>query len=476
MREKKIAIVGGGIAGASTALFLGSMGLEVTLFERESSLVNGPPFCHLHAGGNLYPDISDEQCITLLKQSIDFAKLFPQAIDHRPTVIALPKKGFSMQVDDLLPRLHALQDAYWELIKIDPSNQVLGTPEEYFRYYSKEKLLQLQEQPIPSMPQSADEWMISLAKELDFEQVQFPLIMVQEYGINLFRTSAILTHTLEQMPNITLKFNRSASEIQHKNNRWCIEHQSNSSQESESFDYLINATGFRTGIIDEMIGLKCQKMVEFKAAYIAQWQKHNTTLFPEVIFHGERGTPHGMGQFTPYPDGYFQLHGMTKAITLYPDGLVKNTPQKCHPELPKKFLDKIEDTWEKTEIDERTQRAIKHLGRFIPNFCEAQVGSKPLYGAQQIPGDDPSLRVAEVAFPTPHYARCEIVKVSSVIDMADAIIQELKQDKLILEGIPTPTLELQCPEEEIDQLATQIALDRSYPKSLARLNNKKHLT
>ncbi len=31
----------------------------------------------------------------------------------------------------------------------------------------------------------------------------------------------------------------------------------------------------------------------------AQW--------PEVIFHGERGTPNGMAQLTPYPDGFFQL-------------------------------------------------------------------------------------------------------------------------------------------------------------------------
>lgn len=71
-KKVKIAIIGGGVAGATTALYLGQRGVDVTLFEKESTLVSGPPFCHLHAGGNLYREISDKQCIKLLKQSIDF--------------------------------------------------------------------------------------------------------------------------------------------------------------------------------------------------------------------------------------------------------------------------------------------------------------------------------------------------------------------------------------------------------------------
>ncbi|EDQ02061.1 hypothetical protein [Shewanella benthica] len=39
-------------------------------------------------------------------------------------------------------------------------------------------------------------------------------------------------------------------------------------------------------------------------------------------FYGERGTPQGMAQLTPYPDGYFQLHGMTQDITPFNNGLV----------------------------------------------------------------------------------------------------------------------------------------------------------
>ncbi|HHD80114.1 MAG TPA: FAD-dependent oxidoreductase, partial [Campylobacterales bacterium] len=88
MEKPKIAIVGGGVAGSTAGLYLSQLGLDITLFEQGESLVSGPPFCHLHAGGNLYREISDEQCITLLQQSIDLLRYYPYAIDYRPTVIA----------------------------------------------------------------------------------------------------------------------------------------------------------------------------------------------------------------------------------------------------------------------------------------------------------------------------------------------------------------------------------------------------
>ncbi len=46
----KVAIIGGGIAGVTSAILLKE---DITLFESKNSLISGPPFCHLHAGGNL---------------------------------------------------------------------------------------------------------------------------------------------------------------------------------------------------------------------------------------------------------------------------------------------------------------------------------------------------------------------------------------------------------------------------------------
>jgi len=49
-----VGIVGGGVAGSTIALSLAKLGINSVLFEASSSLINGPPMCHLHAGGALY--------------------------------------------------------------------------------------------------------------------------------------------------------------------------------------------------------------------------------------------------------------------------------------------------------------------------------------------------------------------------------------------------------------------------------------
>ncbi len=473
-KKANIAIVGGGVAGASIALYLGQLGLNITLFEKETSLVNGPPFCHLHAGGNLYREISDKQCVTLLKQSIDFLRFYPFIVDYRPTVIVIPTSDSGTPAA-LLPRLELLKREYEALIKDDPNNKVLGQSSDYYRLYTQEQIESLKKQPIVNKPKTLDEWMIPVAKNIDLNKVQFPLIMVQEYGLNLFRLAAGATLALEQIENVTLRTKTTVTNVQENSSHdgWNITYNKGDKSHQKNFDYLINAAGFRTGKLDDMLGAPCKGMVEFKAAFVSKWKECSDILFPEIIFHGERGTPQGMGQFTPYPNGYFQLHGMTNNITLYEDGLVANTKLSCQPKLGQNFIKKIEKSWSKEEVDQRTKSAIKHLSQFIPEFSKAKVGSGPLFGAQQIPGDDPTLRVAEVSFPTKRYARCEIVKVSSVIDMIDAITKQLIELGYIdasVYGKRNFAHLSYLNEDNIKQYAQLLCKERDYPIALANRN------
>ena len=475
--KAKIAIVGAGVAGASAAVYFADLGLNVTLFEKETSIVSGPPFCHLHAGGNLYREISDEQCVKLLKQSIDFLRFYPFVVDYRPTVIALPTTDPS-NPEALLGRLEMLSRQYGQLIKNDPDNKVLGESDAYYKLYDKEEIKVLKQKSIVEKPSNSDEWMIPVAKNIDLEKIQFPLILVQEYGLNLFRLASGVTLALNESQNVTLQIETIVSNIQEdwQLGGWNVTYIQNNETKETHFDYLINAAGFRSGKIDDLVGVECKSMVEFKAAYISKWEESDNILWPEVIFHGERGTPRGMGQFTPYPGGYFQLHGMTKDITLYEDGLVSNSVVSCQPHLKQNFMAKIERSWSEEETNERTQSAITHLSQFIPDFSWATVGSKPLFGAQQIPGSDPTLRVAEVSFPAKRYARCEIVKVSSALDMIDAITEQLidlgyldlsvkgKRDIKVLSTLN---------DNAITEYGEKLCEEREYPISLAHRNISK---
>lgn len=472
MTQTKIAIVGAGVAGATTALYLGQLGLDVTLFEKKESISSGPPYCHLHAGGNLYREISDQQCVTLLKQSIDFAKFYPFILDYRPTIIVLPKSDKSTP-DSLLPRLKLLQQEYQKLLEEDESNAVLGKSESYYRLYDKEDVERLLTRSIVKKPSAHDEWMVSAIQHIDLENVQYPLVLVQEYGMNLFRFGAGTQMAIEQMDNIAFHTNTTVQNIKKNNDHWDITYTNMDGSKQKSFDYLINASGFKTGSIDDMVGVGTQRMVEFKASYISQWKEKSEFVFPEIIFHGERGTPQGMAQFTPYPGGYFQLHGMTNDITLYEDGLVSSTDASAQPRLKDHFIQKLDQGWKKETVDQRTQNAIDHVAQFMPAFCEATVGADPLFGAQQIPGDDPTLRVAEVSFPTERYARCEIVKVSSSLDMVDAIVSDLiKLGHLGISSMGGRNTDhlYYIDEERLSIEAQALAVSRNYPRDLANIN------
>ncbi len=463
---KKIAIIGGGVSGATTALILTRQGYHITLYEARDSLVSGPPFCHLHAGGNLYPDISDEQCLDLLEQSIDFAKLYPFIVDYRPTLIALPQTC-ERSVTDLLPRLKRLQSRYRELIESNPANALLGDPDDYFHLYARDKIEELASLPTPQLPHTHDEWLIAPAKALDLNQLQTPLILVQEYGLNLFLLSSALELTLKSFKNLSLHLNTPVQKVKQEQGSWQI----TSTQGVAHYDYLINACGYQSGEIDDMINIKDKRLVEFKAAYVTQCSELRS--FPEIIFHGKRGTPQGMGQFTPYPQGHFQLHGMTKEITLFEEGLAQSTAASAQPRLKGELLHKLNQGWQWEMVEERSRKAITHLARFIPAFQSAKPAAKPLYGAQQIPGENPDLRVAEVSFPAEHYARCEIVKVSSVLDMVKAILTDLGVDQADL------LAPLEVDEERVNVYAKEIARRRGYPEAMAsrlistRLERKK---
>lgn len=478
----KIGVVGGGIAGSTIALRLAELGIAVELFEAGASLVNGPPICHLHAGGNLYREISDQQCLTLLHESIDTLRIYPHAANIRPTVIAVPQQDPG-DPHALLPRLNQLQHAYQEMVANDPANEVLGDPQAYYKLYNRDAVEQLARMPLPETPVSLDDWMIPVAKNIDFEAFKFPLVLVQEYGLSVFRLAATATLAAEQLPYCQVHTQTQVHDIQQDpgTHRWTVTYQQYEPScrdhltRTTEVDYLINACGFKTGQLDDLAQLSRDRMVEFKAAYITHWPECEG-VWPEVIFHGQRGTPQGMAQLTPYPDGYFQLHGMTQDITLFKEGLAHSTESSAQPVLGERFNRKLRDGWQPDEIYTRTSRAIAHMAQFVPAYHSATVGGNPLFGAQQIPGDDPSLRAADLTFAGRRYARAEIVKASSALSAANQVVHQLITEQLI----PAPdvldlSLERQLPvmtglpPDAVIQKAEQLAEERHFPIAMARL-------
>ncbi len=466
-----VGIIGGGVSGVVIALQLAELGISNVLFEQEKSVVNGPPFCHLHAGGNLYPDISDEQCRILMKQSIEMARLFPHSIDRRPTLIAVPKTE-KYKVNRIKERLDMLVDYYKELISEDASNAVLATPDQYYNIYSGKELDALVNQPIVEQPSSPNEWMSNAIKLIDCSLLKTPIVLVQEYGWNLFRLGAQAQLALKKTDACTLKLNTQVAHIEDVRNKdlgynWEI----HTGDTIYRIKYLVNSSGFKTGEFDESLELNVERLIEFKAAYISKWQPLEG-LIPEMIFHGERGTAHGMAQLTPYFGDYYQIHGMTEEITLFENGLVKTKGDDAQPNFDEDIKRKLKYGWNEDEINTRTENAINYVAQFIPSFQSATVGGPPLYGAQQVPGSDISLRVGEVSFPSKFYARSEIVKASSALTVANQVINKIQEEKVV-QPITKKSFNNRfldaVTKDDIDTLAAKLAVGRGYPKELSRL-------
>lgn len=469
-KTHRVAVIGGGVSGAVAAIELSNLGIKNVLFEKEKSLVNGPPFCHLHAGGNLYPDITDQQCQTLLRQSIEMARLFPESIDERPTLISVQKTE-DYSVKKITNRLDMLREHYAFLVEQNPANKVLGSPKDYYRIYNKEELLSLQQRNTVKIPTQPDEWMINAIKLIDIEKLKTPIILVQEYGWNFFRLAAQAQLALEKTDHCTLHLNTEVCEIKDFRNKntnynWEV----HTKDQVFKVDYLVNSCGYKTGVLDETLQLKSERLIEFKASYVSQW-KPLEGLIPELIFHGKRGTENGMAQLTPYCNDYYQIHGMTKDVTLFPDGLMDAKGSTSQPKFNKEITRKLENGWEENEVNSRTKKSIDFIGKFVPSFKDAKVGGPPLFGAQQIAGKDPDLRVGEVKFPSRSYARSEIIKASSAYTVASKIIDKLKEEKIIsfnkthnrtniLEKIST---------SEIDRLSADFSAMRGYSRDLSKL-------
>ncbi|NPA27969.1 MAG: FAD-dependent oxidoreductase, partial [Epsilonproteobacteria bacterium] len=345
----------------------------------------------------------------------------------------------------------------------DSKNMVLGEPQNYYRAIEYEDILKLREKEIKQNPKTFEDWLIPFAKFVDLSSLKFPIFIVNEFGLNMFKIAAGAQIALEKKDNVRLKLNSEVIDVKRVEDKFLVTYElSDGAILQEKFDYLINAAGFLSGKIDDMLGFKRERYIEFKAAYVTKWQEE--VKFPEIIFHGKRGTKDGMAQFTPYFGGYYQLHGMSKEITLFENGLVKSTSNSTYPKLDNSFLEMIERGWDKELAELRTKRAVEHFKRFIPSFTkEAKVTSTPLYGAQQIPGNNPDLRAAEVSFEGKNYARCEIVKVSSAINMAKEIAKEF--------NLKSSFKELNLLDSEVTSLSKKIAASRGYPQKLGVVLN-----
>jgi hypothetical protein len=388
--SRRIAIIGGGISGITSALkFAKDKTNIVHIFEKRNCILKGPPYCHLHAGGILYPEISLYDAQQLLDDSILFANRFPDCLNYRPTIVAY-KSESAYSPNKLLFKCKVNKISYQ--YKLHP----FGKVDNFYAFYSREDVFYYKEKG--QLPDSDDmgrkfhdpyvEHFCKLLQDID--SIKYPFVSVCEPGINQEKVEKVLSDELKTYKNIELFLNK---EIQ-------LSH-------LDKYNTIINATG--KNMFNEIfnVNVNVNEMYEFKSSWIIK-----TPLvlynFPEIAIIGERDTDNGMVQLTPLIDGKFQVHCMrsdSTIISTFKDGYPK------HVELTQE------------DIAKRTYVAISQISKYFPIFAMSYPFN-PCFGVQRIVGNDKSQRTSHIKIKLQFgkkYIDIITLKAGSIVSLIDKI-------------------------------------------------------
>jgi len=374
-----------------------------------------------------------------------------------------------LMLDNKNAKVVFVGDEYCKILSKDSSLALLGDSTNYYSQYSYDDCVKLAKGVRQSNSNLTS--LSTALKIIDLRKLKFPIFSVNEFGINQFRIAALLTDILLNRENCTLKLNTSVTSIKKQSSTFSLTYRADDSECIETFDYVINACGYKSALTDSMLGIFKNRILEFKASYLAFWEQN--VKIPELIFHGKRCTSNGMGQLTPYCDGLFQIHCMKEGISLFKNGLTASS-KELHEIYSDNFLSNYQNfARNSTEVKNLTMESIKFISKYIPTFSDAVFAGKPFYGIQQIPGKDPSLRTADVCFNMDGYVTVEIVKISSAIQAAENIIDRLKNEGHITNNnsIQNVNIAEKLPLKErrrLDVQAMNIAKKRGYPPAIAK--------
>lgn len=391
--SKNIAIIGGGISGITTAIKLAkNRNNIINIYEKKDDILKGSPYCHLHAGGFLYPEISLKDSQILLNDCILFAKEFSECIEHRPTIVAYNINS-KYNTSELIFKCKAIKLSY-----INSKCYILGEPDKFYEIYEKSDIEYYKKHG--KMPYKDnvnrryhDKYVEYFCKFLDdINKIKYPFISVCEPGINQDKVELKLRNELEKYNNIKIFTNKEVGLDELKKNGY--------------YNCIINASG------KDIYNINKDEKYEFKSSWIINMPLIINN-FPEIAIIGERETKNGMIQITPLSSHIFQIHCMTSESTII-ETYDKNS-YKIH-------------NLKYEEINKRGSVAIKEIAKYFPIFYLSKVkGAR--YGVQRIPYNSKLKRLSYIkTIKDKDKKRCiDIItlKACSIISLTNRIIEEV---------------------------------------------------
>lgn len=430
---KQLAIIGGGISGLMCSLKAAQAGFEIVLFESEpDAMLKTSSFpIHLHSGA-MYPSLPDAEIGQLLEESILFCREIPEAVVKRPTLISLHVSDPHDPSYIINPVIRN-QQRYAELVAKDPGNKVFGEPEDYYRIFTRADLERLAQKPMPVVTHhpddpilelSLEDWTIPFAKSTDLDQLQYPIVILKEWLMDMTAAKNAMMRKLEGLLNVAMFFNTRVTNVKPENSNIKVTFRTPQGISDAVFSHVLNAAGETAGIIDDMMGTDTVRFREAKQAFRIAFKEAEHEYWPEAVVMAPRGNKQAMTEVIPVSPGVFQLLSTTVDATLTEDGLAfADGKQTSHPVL-KQQIERAFNGLDPADDIRRLQAVIARIADRHPRFKTAT----PMYvarGIVQIPGTDPNHRSGCVRIHSSNYSSALTVKATSAPYVAQIFVSEL---------------------------------------------------
>jgi len=402
---KEICIIGGGISGIMSAIKLSKTKnnhVVVDVYEMRNKILDSLPYCHLHAGGLLYPMISLLDCKELLLDSLLFAEYFNKCLYKRPTIIAYTTNSTYCS-KKLLYKCKVLKYEYinWCNNKKKQNNHILGNPYNYYCEYTKEDVVNYKKGERLNKSKYHDKYVEEFCKLLkNIDDIKYPFISVCEYGINQKMVEDQLINEineinkLQKSPCINLYKNTCANVVKNEN-CWIVN--------NKKYDILVNASGYKS---KDVLQDNKPEFIELKSSWIIKSNILNDNILPEIAIIGARNTKDGMLQITPLLNNIFQIHYMSSDSSI-----VNCINQDVY------IKDKILPSY--IDIQTRVTNSIIKINQLFTGF-EDSIYQDYKMGFQRIVDSNKNKRISEL-IQNNNYLEFRVLKAISIVKLINQI-------------------------------------------------------
>src|SRR3990167_110373 len=248
-----VIIVGGGMAGCGAALRLAEAGYAVTFLEGRGELLlgsSGATPCRVGLGFH-YPDKST--AIRALKNAVRFVRAYKnvgiqlRVGEDKPLDHPLRRghyyitKDSQFSVEHVLSLYDGLKEAYADLIKENPENEVFGPAENFYKVLWKES------------DETAKEQQDALSDLVSHDKVACAL-ETAEHSLNWSAFQSYFIDKIMHHPNIRVLLNTEVKEITPDRQQHCYVVKTKAGEETA--DFVINSSWYNIEALNKTAGVK----------------------------------------------------------------------------------------------------------------------------------------------------------------------------------------------------------------------------